>query len=313
MGGDGEKRRPGAVTSIEALLAEIGPRWQLDIRRCSQEVKDAYDPMLALAPRGNVTVVRDVAYGSHPRQVLDVFSPAVAACAPVVAFVHGGAFVRGDKRSTAQIHDNLLFWFARQGFVGVNVEYRLAPEAAYPSGGDDVAAALGWVHRHIAEHGGEAKRILLIGHSAGGTHAASYVFDPAVARGEARIAALVLLSARLRADRLDENPNAAGVAAYFGATATHDDARSPVRHAAVGDLPVMVVVAEFENPLLDVYGLEFAHRLAAARRRAPRFLQVRRHNHMSIVAHFNSGDETLGREILDFFAGVVEPGRPAFA
>ena len=61
----------------------------------------------------------------------------------------------------------------------------------------------------------------------------------------------MLVSARLRADRLAENPNAAGVAAYYGEDASLDEARSPCMHAAGSELPVMIVVAEFENPLLD--------------------------------------------------------------
>ena len=77
---------------------------------------------------------RRLAYGAHARQVLDVFSPAGARAAPVMMFVHGGAFVRGDKRVTGELYENVLHWFARQGFVGVNIEYRLAPEAAYPGG-----------------------------------------------------------------------------------------------------------------------------------------------------------------------------------
>jgi hypothetical protein len=65
---------------------------------------------------------------------------------------------------------------------------------------------------------------------------------------------------------------------------------------------VFIAVAEYENPLLDVYGAEFLHRVAAVRGRAPRFMRLPDHNHISIVAHFNSGEETLGPEILEFFA-----------
>ena len=296
---------PAAAPDIQRLLAQIGPRWASDIRAHSQQVKDAYAPLLARAPKDGIEVSRDIAYGPHPRQVLDIFRPVAAHAAPIVVFVHGGAFVRGDKCTTAEIYDNVLYWFARQGCVGVNVEYRLAPEAAYPEGARDVALALARVHAQAARHGGDPNRMLLIGHSAGGTHAAAHVFDPAVGGAAPDVAALVLISARLRADRLAENPNAPGVAAYFGADAGLDEQRSPVHHAARSWVPTFVVTAEHENPLLDVYGLEFAHRLACARRRAPRFLQMPGHNHMSIVAHFNSGEEVLGRRILEFFDEVA--------
>ena len=290
--------------ALRELLAAIGPIWHTDIRKHSQAVKDAYGPLLERTSRQGLAVSRDLPYGPHTRHRLDIFRPDRARDAPMAVFVHGGAFVRGDKRTSEQLYDNVLFWFARQGFVGVNLEYRLAPEAAYPGGAEDVQRALRWLEANAAAHGGDPRRILLIGHSAGGTHAAACVFDPAVAGEPPAARALVLVSARLRADRRPDNPNAEGVAAYHGPDASLDEARSPVSHAARSALPVLVAVAEFENPLLDVYGLEFAHRLAESRGRAPRFLQLRGHNHMSIVAHFDSGEDALGREILDFFAEV---------
>jgi len=77
-----------------------------------------------------------------------------------------------------------------------------------------------------------------------------------------------------------------------------------VSHAAACPLPVFIACAEFENPLLDMYSLELAHRLAMARRRAPPFLRLRKHNHISMMAHFNTGEEILGRELVNFFQTV---------
>ncbi len=293
---------PSGNAAFDAALRDIGLQWVDDIRRGSEQVKQLYAPLLAAAPRGDVTVLRDVAYGDHPRRRLDLFRPAVPrADGAVVLFVHGGAFVRGDMRATDEIYDNVLFWFARQGYLGCNVEYRLAPEAHYPAGADDIAAAIAWVVQHAGALGGNAAKIHLIGHSAGGTHVASYAFDPALGHGGRHLAAIVLVSARLRADNAPENPNAEGVQAYFGNPANFE-VRSPVNHVAASALPLMIAIAEYENPLLDVYGIELAYRVAQARRRAPRFIQMQGHNHMSIVAHFNSGEEMLGRAIVDFFA-----------
>jgi acetyl esterase len=303
---------PLTPTVLRAELAEIGPQWATDIAIFSQRTKDVYAPLLAGAPKAGTEVVRDLAYGDHPRQVLDVFRPTGAQAAPVAIFVHGGAFVRGAKRASDELYDNVLHWFARQGFVGVNVEYRLAPEAAYPAGVQDLALAIDWVHRRIAGHGGDPARLLLIGHSAGGTHVAGYACDPVPGYLGRHVTALVLISARLRADQSPANPNAAGVRAYFGDDPALYDVRSPVSHAARCSLPVLVAAAEFENPLLDVYALEFAHRVAAARGRAPRYLQMKGHNHMSIVAHFNTEDETLGHAILAFFDDQ-QPHKPATA
>ena len=110
----------------------------------------------------------------------------------------------------------------------------------------------------------------------------------------------MLLSARLRLDLRPENPNRNGVRAYYGDDESLYEARAPITHAANLDLPTFIVVTEYDNPLLDVYGMELAHRLAALHGRAPRFFRLTRHNHSSMVAHFNTEDEVLGLEILDF-------------
>ncbi len=293
-------RPDGRSEAIDRMLRETGPAWQADIRAAGDRVKAAYLPLLLTAPADGCEIVHDLPYGTHPRQVLDVYRPRGARAAPVIVFVHGGAFVRGGKDINAAMYGNVLRWFARRGCVGINVEYRLAPEAMHPQGAFDVAAACDWVARHAAEHGGDPHAICLIGHSAGGTHAASYACDPSLGFMGRHLRALVLVSARLRADARPENPNAAGVRAYFGDDTAAYEGRSPMAHAHRLALPTFIVHAEYENPLLDVYATEFAWRMAKAQGIAPRHLSVPGHNHVSVMAHFDSGEQWLGEEILAF-------------
>ncbi|MCT7309064.1 alpha/beta hydrolase [Ralstonia wenshanensis] len=295
-------------------FAQIGAVWGRDINAHRDLVINAYTPLVAAAANDAADgreVRRDVPYGPHERQRLDVFvhtATRLAGHADVVVFVHGGAFLRGSKSFNGLIYDNVLRWFARQGCVAVNVEYRLAPDAPYPAGAEDVAAALDWVRTHVAELGGNSERVFLVGHSAGGAHVATYLADPALAaRRTTPVAGAVLISARVAADVLPDNPNAAGVRAYFGHDTSLYAQRSPLTHAHHVDVPLMVVVAEFENPYLDAYGAAFFERVAQARQRtgrpvpAPRFVQMLRHNHTSVVAHFDSGETLLGNAMLDFF------------
>jgi acetyl esterase len=221
--------------------------------------------------------------------------------APVVAFVHGGAFVRGDKCTNEAIYGNVLNWFAARGYVGINLEYRLAPEATHPEAARDVASAMAWLAAHVANYGGDPAQIHLIGHSAGATHVASYACDPLVGNYAREAASVSLISGRLAADISPENPNAPGVRAYFGDDPGFFAERAPMAYAHLTSKPLMLVYAEFENPLLDIYTLEFAHRVAFAKRRAPRVLRMNRHNHVSVMAHFNSGEEILGHAMIDFF------------
>jgi acetyl esterase/lipase len=283
-------------------LAEIGPIWGTDIPKHRDLVLAAYRPLLAASPKAGVSVTRDIAYAPHERQVLDVYRPRESNRAPVVLFVHGGAFVRGDKDIDGEVYANVLYYLTRHGYLGLNMEYRRAPEFAYPSGAHDVAGAVAWAKAHAAEFGGDPQRIFIVGHSAGGTHVASYAYDPAArASVDPAVQGVVLISARLRADVLPGNPNAEPVRAYFGSDESKFEERSPLAHAAHSPLPVFIAIAEYENPYLDVYGAELFHRIALARGRAPRFLRLPAHNHISIVAHINTDEDTLGSQMREFF------------
>ncbi len=282
-------------------MAELGSKWGQDIPGHVRAMMAAFSALLADSPKDGVEVVRDVAYGSDPRQQLDLFRAGARGALPVVIFVHGGAFVDGHRNRTPEVYSNVLYYFARHGVVGVNMEYRLAPEHRYPSGSQDVALAVQWVRQNIGRHGGDPGRIFLIGHSAGAAHAGSYAYDrrlqPASGPG---IAGLVVLSGRVRAEMRPENPNARKVEAYYGADpAVHADC-SAVSHVSADSVPTMIGIGEYENPLLDVHCAELYSRLAAAKGRAPRLVWLAGHNHSSVIAHFNTAEDRLGREILEF-------------
>ncbi len=287
-----------------ARMLAIGPVWGSAIQKHRDVVLDIYTPLLAKGPKDGIRVTRNLAYGAHKRQVLDVFRPEGRSGLPVAVFVHGGAFIRGDKSVNGEIYDNVLYYLARHGILGVNIEYRLANEAPYPGGAVDLHAAIQWVKAHAAGHGGDSSRVFVIGHSAGASHVGNWAWDPAIAEkpgDETR--GLVFISGRMRADVQPENPNAPGVRAYYGDDEGDYDARSPVTWAEAGTKPVMIAIAEFENPLLDVYGAELLWRVSRGLGRSPRFLRLAGHNHTSMVAHLNSGEETLGPELLEFIGG----------
>ena len=299
-----EPTAPTIPDDLRALMAQVGPHWASDIAGNVRLMIRSFDPVLAKAPKDGISVRTDIAYGEHPRQRLDVFTPGTSGSLPVVLFVHGGAFVDGDKNRSPEVYSNVLFYFARHGMVGVNMEYRLAPECPYPAGREDVARAVLWATKNISRYGGDPRRIFLIGHSSGAAHAAAYAYRPVTGplEEDAVVAGLVVISGRVRVDARPDNPNARKVQAYYGTEIRKYDELSAVSLVNESSLPTMVAFAEYENPLLDVYCLELAYRFAQVKGRAPRVLRLAGHNHTSMIAHINTAEDRLGREIIAFIS-----------
>jgi acetyl esterase/lipase len=129
-----------------------------------------------------LNVKRDIPYANpaHERQVLDVFAPKDAKNLPVVFWIHGGGWQAGDK-TDVQVKPQV---FADKGFVFVSTNYRLLPSVDMGTIVRDVAKSVHWVHDHIAEYGGDPKRILVMGHSAGAQLAALICTDDRYLKAE---------------------------------------------------------------------------------------------------------------------------------
>jgi arylformamidase len=127
-------------------------------------------------------VKRDIPYGDPAQklQVLDVFSPPQAKNLPVVFWIHGGGWQTGDK-TDVQIKPQA---FMDKGFVFVSTNYRLLPSVDMATIVRDVSKSIHWVHDHIADYGGDPKRLLIMGHSAGAQLAALICTDDRYLKAE---------------------------------------------------------------------------------------------------------------------------------
>ncbi len=127
-------------------------------------------------------LTKDIPYTSpaHERQVLDVSAPAGDKNLPVVFWIHGGGWQAGDKTSV-QVKPQA---FVDRGFVFVSTNYRLLPHVEMGEIIRDIAKSLHWVHDHIAEHGGNPNRVLVMGHSAGAQLAALICTDDRYLKAE---------------------------------------------------------------------------------------------------------------------------------
>lgn len=122
----------------------------------------------------NILTAKDIAYGKGTLQKLDIYAPqGLKALKPVLIFIHGGGWQRGDK-SMAKEHGA---FYADKGAVFVSINYRLSPKDKHPAQAEDSAAAVKWVYDNIHQYGGNKHSIHLAGHSAGAHLAALIATD----------------------------------------------------------------------------------------------------------------------------------------
>ncbi|WP_414660368.1 alpha/beta hydrolase [Horticoccus sp. 23ND18S-11] len=127
----------------------------------------------ALAARAELQ--RDIEYGQAggERLLLDASVPDGAGPFPVAILVHGGGWDSGDKQGSDKPGNgaDITPWFApftAAKFTWFSINYRLAPKHRWPACFDDVQTAIRWVKANAAVYKGDARRIVLVGHSAGG-------------------------------------------------------------------------------------------------------------------------------------------------
>jgi triacylglycerol lipase len=286
-------------SDIEWKLAEMGDA--IDPLATAR----LYAPLQEQPPYRGIKVTRDLKYGPDSRHALDVFAAEQAGPAPrpVLVFVHGGAFVAGARGGPGNpFYDNVMLFAARNGMVGVNATYRLAPQHPWPAGAEDVGAAVRWVSENIAGHGGDPAHVFLMGHSAGAVHVASYVaharFHGPKGPG---VAGAILVSGIY--DLTSMSPGASG-RAYFGEDASQYAERSSLAGLAASPIPLMVVYAELDPDVFQRQTKQLDETLCKAGR-CPRLAALPKHTHMSEVYAFNTKDRALSGPVLEF----VKTGR----
>jgi acetyl esterase len=235
---------------LRDMMAEIGPRWRSDISGHIRAMLEGFSMVLKDAPKEGVEVRRGIRYGDDPRQEYGLFLPAGPECnRPAVLFVHGGAFTEGHRNRTDEIYANTLYFLARHGIVGVNVGYRLAPQACFPEATRDIAAVVRAVRDTAPAIGVDPQRVFLMGHSAGAAHVASYAYDgslqPETGSG---LAGLIVVSGRVRVENRPDNPNARRVEAYYQtADPAELDRLSPVSHVGPDSIPTFVALGRIRK------------------------------------------------------------------
>jgi triacylglycerol lipase len=280
--------------------------WKLiEIGRIVDPVRTAeiYAPLQEQEPYQGVKVQRDVRYGSAERNLLDVFAPEDnAAPRPVLIFVHGGAFIGGNRRTApdSPFYDNIMLWAVRHGYVGINITYRLAPKSPWPAAAEDIARSVQWVAANAAQAGGDPARIFLMGHSAGAVHVATYLAHPEFHKiPGGGLAGAIMVSGIYD---LTASPLGDQELAYFGTDPSRFAERSSLQGLLASPLPLMIAASELDPPRF-VEQFELLKQAACKRTAGcARAMMLPQHSHMSEVYSINTEDDRLTREIAEFTA-----------
>ncbi|MBV8513544.1 MAG: alpha/beta hydrolase [Xanthobacteraceae bacterium] len=283
------------IADARRKIAAMGPNFDEEILGATRAL---YAPLIRM-PSAAVKVTADVAYGSDPRQKLDVYQPAGAA-EHVLVYIPGGGFVAGDKNLDGVFYVNLGNYFASHGILTIVANYRLAPAHAWPAGAQDVAGAVAWARANAKSFGGDPARIVLFGQSAGSTHAATYLFDPTFhPAGQAGVAGILMSGPYLFQGELRPN-----LKAYFGDDPSRYAERSPLTHVGKSRTPLLLSVAEYDPAFLAAPTYELARAVTLRDGKSPSVAYFAGHNHVSTVMSFGTPQDDVGARVREFIASV---------
>ena len=273
----------------------------------ARETARLYDDEPRVYELSEIEVDGDIAYGPHELHRLDVHTGTVRRSSvpvPVVVYVHGGGFVRGNRHSSRNVSD----YFASLGLVGVNATYRLAPDAKWPAGSQDVARAVDWVRDNIDGYGGDPNQIYVIGKSAGAFHVAEFALRPSIAgdNGPA-VAGIVLVSGTYGAD--SSNPSQ-GRIDYFGEDLARWPDISILDNIERTDIPLLLSISDYDSDRTKASFAELARILTVDHKRMPRTVQLIGHDHYAPNPSIGTVDTQLSSQILNLIratsAGVEQ-------
>jgi|TARA_B110000467_G_C18226477_1_gene426120 arylformamidase len=246
------------------------------------------------AVRGRIPGRLNIAYGSAPKETLDVFPPSNGrAGGPALIYIHGGYWQMSDKDDTTYIAPAFL----DAGIAFIPLNYTLAPDAGVGVMVDECRRAIAWIWQNAAEIGVDPERLYIAGHSAGGHLTAMMLstdwasIDPALPAAPLKGACALSGLYDLEPIRLTFLNDVLGL--------SPDDAKqsSPLYLDPLADIPLILSVgeletAEFQRHQTELFAAWSAKGLAVEEIPAPGY------HHYTIVGHFGDPDSALHKAIL---------------
>ncbi|KAL7911413.1 Alpha/Beta hydrolase protein [Trichoderma velutinum] len=299
---------------ISQEVLKFGNSWSLDVNNHFQNIMEPLQAKQNAKFHAKVKVQKGLRYGDGERHRLDLYSSTTpspeAGKAPVVVYIHGGAFMMGDTDITPSMHGNVGYYFASSGCLGVLATYPLLPTASLPQGIEDVIGIVTWLVKNVNEWGGDPSQIYLIGQSSGGSLLANALFTGRLKAWNSNIRGIVLQSVPLwhnlglewrrksmqqyhRTDQLEE------IEANMGLSLFEKCAKEEVE-----DWPsVLLMLAEFDSDEIVDGNLRFVDAFRKKIQRLPVLEIMKGHNHISYCLGIGLPDNAIGERLLAFVHG----------
>lgn len=286
-----------ALTALAALL--LG--WASPCR--AGEEKSA--PAAKTAPF-EIQAIKDLPYyegkdADPVKHRLDLFLPRNHKDFPVLFFVHGGAWVHGDKSGLLGIYKSFGAYWAKHGVGVVVINYRLAPKVTYPEQIKDVARAFAWTHKNIGKYGGLADRIFVCGHSAGGHLVSLLATNDAYLKAEGLslkdIRGVIPISGVYK---IPENDRLFDLA--FGTDPKQRRDASPLCHARPDAPPFLIIYADTDLKHCGKDPSEEFCKCLKDKKCEAQTLEVTERNHVSVLLSANVEGDPVSRAIQEFVA-----------
>ena len=291
---------PLVTAAALAIPAAANAELPSDIQAAIAKMGHVNDPKTAplFAPfhtagiPADIKVTRDLAFGSDPMQKLDMFTSGQGAGKPILLYVHGGGFTRGDKHRPGEfMYDNVMVWAVKNGMVAAETNYRLAPQFKYPAANDDVSASIKYIREHARDYGGDPNKIFVWGHSAGASLVAILVSHPDFVKATGGSLAGAMITSgqyEFKAPHPYAGDDAAKVAMV-----------NAVEGLKKTDIPLLFTRAEWDMESQMQQG-DMINKTLCDAGKCPVFRLMKGHNHMSQVYSIGTSETQLTEIMLPF-------------
>ncbi len=245
-------RAPASLSRMRLIVGALllSPGFHaLAIGSAANPLRDYYSAPLTEALRRaypqaeSATANVDVPYGLDDQQKYDVYLPQQRSSSPIILMIHGGNWIEGDKQDSNTAAGKAGHWTSK-GYIFISANYRLAQNPDPLLQAADIASAIAHIQTNASKWGGNPKKIILMGHAAGGHLAALLSSNPNYAADQGAVSwagAVILDTEALDVPSLMNSSHLQVYDRVFGADEAYWQDTSPKQTLSNAAIPMLII------------------------------------------------------------------------